>query len=103
MANRIARSPMTRHVVPGHGLHCRAWSLSHPGIPDHLDPDVEEAVEDMGGCQNYGPFLGPWYNTAPRVWGTQKGTIILTTTHTQGCARNPIQGATWGALLQRPS
>ena len=36
---------------------------------------------DMGGCQNYGPFLDPYYNTAPNIWGTQKGTIILTTTH----------------------
>ena len=29
----------------------------------------------MGGCQKYG--LGPYSNTAP----TQKGAIILTTTH----------------------
>ena len=35
----------------------------------------------MGGCQNYGPFLGPYYNTAPTIYGTQKETIILTTTH----------------------
>ena len=35
----------------------------------------------MGGCQNQGPFLGPYYNTAPIIQGTQKGTIILTTTH----------------------
>ena len=21
----------------------------------------------MGGCQNYGPFLGPYYNTAPNI------------------------------------
>ena len=35
----------------------------------------------MGGCQNVGPFLDPYYNTAPYIWGTQKGTIILTTTH----------------------
>ena len=33
----------------------------------------------MGGCQNYGPFSGPYYNTAPIIWGTQKGTLILTT------------------------
>ena len=31
----------------------------------------------MGGCQNYGPFLGPYYNTAPNIQGTQKGTIIF--------------------------
>ena len=35
----------------------------------------------MGGCQNYGPFLDPYYNMAPNIWSTQKGTIILTTTH----------------------
>ena len=35
----------------------------------------------MGGCQDYGPFLDPYYNTAPNIWGTHKGTIILTTTH----------------------
>ena len=26
----------------------------------------------MGGCQNYGPVLGPYYNTAPIISGTQK-------------------------------
>ena len=35
----------------------------------------------MGSCQNYGPFLGLYYNTAPIIYGTQKGTLILTTTH----------------------
>ena len=34
----------------------------------------------MGGCQNYGPFLGT-LNIRGRIIGTQKGTIILTTTH----------------------
>ena len=34
----------------------------------------------MGGCQTYGPFLDPYYNTAPNILGTQKGTIILTST-----------------------
>ena len=38
----------------------------------------------MGGCQNCGPFLDPYYNTAPNIQGTQKGTIILTTTHMFG-------------------
>ena len=40
----------------------------------------QECHAELGGCQNYGPFLGPYYNTAPNIWGTQKGTIILTTT-----------------------
>ena len=35
----------------------------------------------MGGCQNYGPFLGPLNIRGRIIIGTQKGTIILTTTH----------------------
>ena len=35
----------------------------------------------LGGCQNCGPFLDPYYNTTPNIYGTPKGTIILTTTH----------------------
>ena len=34
----------------------------------------------VGGCQNYA-ILEPYYNTAPNIYGTQKGTRILTTTH----------------------
>ena len=33
----------------------------------------------MGGCQNYGAFFG--YIRGHIIIGTQKGTIILTTTH----------------------
>ena len=35
----------------------------------------------MSGCQNYGPFLGTRNNRCGIIIGTQKGTIILTTTH----------------------
>ena len=35
----------------------------------------------IGGSQNYGAFLGPYYSTAPNIEGTQKGTTFLTTTH----------------------
>ena len=38
----------------------------------------------MDGCQNYSPFLDPYYNAAPNIQGTQKGTIILTTTQIRG-------------------
>ena len=34
----------------------------------------------MGGCQNDGPFLGILYTRCRIIIGTQKGTIILTTT-----------------------
>ena len=43
---------------------------------------VDNTVFDMGGCQNYGPLLEPYYNTASNIYGTpKKETIILTTTH----------------------
>ena len=35
----------------------------------------------MSGCQNYGPFLGSQNIRRRIIIGTQKGTIILTTTH----------------------
>ena len=34
----------------------------------------------MGGCQNYGPFLGTLSIRCRIIIGIQKGTIILTTT-----------------------
>ena len=37
----------------------------------------------MGGCQNYGPFLGTLNIRCRIIIGTQKGTIVLTTTHMQ--------------------
>ena len=35
----------------------------------------------MGGCQNYGAFLSTLNIRCRNILGTQKGTIILTTTH----------------------
>ena len=35
----------------------------------------------MGGCQNYGPFLGTLNNRCRIILRTQEGTLILTTTH----------------------
>ena len=35
----------------------------------------------MGGCQNYGPFLGTLNIRCRNIIGTPKGTIILTTTN----------------------
>ena len=35
----------------------------------------------MGGCQNCGPFMGTLNIRGHIIIGTQKGTIILTTTH----------------------
>ena len=38
-------------------------------------------VGNMGGCQNYGPLLGPLSTRCRIVSKIQKATIILTTTH----------------------
>ena len=38
----------------------------------------------MGGCQSYGPFLGTLTNRCRIIIGTQKGTLILTTTQMRG-------------------
>ena len=49
----------------------KLWGLSGLGGPDFLDAHtngmltLEIMAKHMGGCQNYGPFLGPYYNTAP--------------------------------------
>ena len=32
-----------------------------------LRAGVAEYQLHMGGCQKYGPFLGPYYNTAPNI------------------------------------
>ena len=47
---------------------------------------MEEKMETtmmgyVGGCQNYGPFLGTLSIKCRIIIGIQKGTIILTTTH----------------------
>ena len=52
----------------------------------------------MGGCQNYGPVLGTLNNRCRTVLGTQKGTIILTTTH----VRSVLPGPLLGTLRQVP-
>ena len=42
---------------------------------------VQVLKNHMGGCRNYGPFLGTLNSRCRTIIGTQKGTIILTTTH----------------------
>ena len=46
-------------------------------------------AQDLGGCQNYGPFLGTLNIRCRIIIGTQKGTIILTTTHLQAEPSRP--------------
>ena len=44
-------------------------------------PNPRDLRTHMDGCQNYGPFLGTLNNRCRIILGTQKGTIMLTTTH----------------------
>ena len=41
---------------------------------------VGHGIWYIGGCQNHGPVLVPSYTTPPNIKGTQKETIILTST-----------------------
>ena len=45
------------------------------------DKGKEAKQKHVGGCQNYGPFLGTLNNRCRIIIGAQKGTLILTTTH----------------------
>ena len=44
-------------------------------------PLLEPSLLHLGACQNYGPFLGTLNIRCRIIIGTQKGTIILTSTH----------------------
>ena len=46
-----------------------------------LFQEYEGVCRHLGGCQNYGPFLGTLNIGCRIIIWTQKGTIILTTTH----------------------
>ena len=59
----------------------------------------------MGGCQNYGPFLGALNIRCRIIIGTQKGTIILTyfDNHPDGCRASRMVlglGCHGGLLLE---
>ena len=65
-------------VIPNIGPTIMTILYPHYVDYDTVTPDFSERV------QNYGPFLDPYYSTAPSIWGIQKGTIILTTTRFVG-------------------
>ena len=62
------------------------------------------AKQDEGGCQNYGPLLGPLINRWCVLYlRTHKGTIIFTTTHVGLCAPKcptPLRGLSCKMKLQ---
>ena len=60
------------------------WATAAQSCPIRL-PASHRFGSDMaytGGCQNHGPLLGPLNTRCRIILRTQKGTIILTTTHT---------------------
>ena len=64
------RNPMAA-VLRARYVRCIRWGLEM--LASH--------VCYMGGCRNYAPFFCPYYNAVPIIWGTQKGTLMWTTTH----------------------
>ena len=59
------------------GLGCSVWGLGlgwYTFAPQRSYMRTPLSPKYMGGCQNYGLFLGTI------IIGTQKGTIFLTTT-----------------------
>ena len=59
----------------------------------HLRTAAKISTDDpgrhMGGCQNYGPFLGTLNIRCRIITRIQKGTIILTTTHIKVAGEKP--------------
>ena len=51
--------------VSGSGLVLRVSRVRGFGVLGFKA--VDPIIGLMGGCQNYGPFLGPYYNTDPSI------------------------------------
>ena len=60
----------------------------------------------MGGCQNYGPFLGPYYNTAPNIFdkhpnGKWMLCTIVCTPSRGGCIGFRAKGLGFGSKVPK--
>ena len=82
----------------------RSHQMTRAALEATLFSDHDHSRLHMGGCQNCGPFLGTSHNTAPSIWGTQKGTIVLTPTHISDILVDPrVFRARQVKLLNRSS
>ena len=77
---------MAGHLQPELRLYAPGVGVALPGPEPGLAVVLARAADGfyrihMGGCQNYGPFWGPLIIRCRIILRTQKGTIILTTTH----------------------
>ena len=59
-------------------MHCRRI---YDGVKALMQKNINDELQYMGGCQNYGPLLGPLNTRCRSILRTQRGTIILTTPH----------------------
>ena len=57
-----------------------ALSLQEPDFCPPPPNRIKPACNPYGGCQNDGPFLGTLNNRCRIILGTQKGSLIFTTT-----------------------
>ena len=76
----VQRVTLLRQTLP-RSQKCRRIDARTRLQLDTQTIQTPKVINHMSGCQNYGPFLDPCYNTAPNIWGTPTGTIILTITH----------------------
>ena len=70
----VAVLPTCRASCNHHSTPHQIWGYTKGDMP-------HSGKTDMGGCQNYGPLLGPMNTRCRIILRTQKGTRILTTTH----------------------
>ena len=84
-SNRLSVENLTGHLAKKAGLwpHLPTKRHSHndSGHIASMAGMTESLTTHMDGCENYGPLLGPLNARCRIILRTQKGTIILTTTH----------------------
>ena len=75
------RSWLERIRLQGLVASAEGWAGVRLDLPKVGDVMAKSPKGRMGGCQNYGPPLGPPNTRCHVILRTPKGTIILTTTH----------------------
>ena len=64
------KGPLTRRILTASHvmLGCLARILDKKSnVSSHQEIIRARPQKYVGGCQNYGPFLGPYYITAPNI------------------------------------
>ena len=87
----------------GDGYPAAVVCTSSLGTARRTAQNAQRSTYYMGGCQNYGPFLGTLNSRCRIIMGTQKGTIMLTTTHMTGSIVAPCLSALGFVTLLLPA